>query len=151
MVTSGLGRSAIGWGGEADELSARIEQVFLAAQEGHEIASHGNGHFDGGSKWSLAQWRAEFDQLHRFLYQVFSLNSLPAVNQKQSAWFNLLNQNILGYRAPLLETNGNLYQAISQTPDYRYQYDASRVAASDYWPVRSSLGIWNFPLASLLL
>ena len=46
-----------------------------AHASGHEIASHANGHFDGGS-WSEAQWRSEFAQFNRLLFEAAKNNDL---------------------------------------------------------------------------
>ena len=44
-----------------------------ARREGHEIASHGCGHFDGGA-WTASDWKAEFRQFESILAGAWSLN-----------------------------------------------------------------------------
>lgn len=153
----GVGRSAIGWGGTREDLNGRIQQMLAAAEEGHEISSHGNGHFDGGSGWSLQQWLSEFDQFHDFLYGIFHNNGLSASADLMDRWRRTLDQSILGFRAPLLEVNSNMYQVLgkqdwqltSEPPSHRYLYDASKVSGTSYWPEKTTMGTWNFPLANL--
>ena len=59
----GRGKSAIGFGGTVADMKDRLHQMKLAMEEGHEIASHANGHFDG-SKYTADEWNSEFD--HRW-------------------------------------------------------------------------------------
>jgi hypothetical protein len=59
--TRGPGASAIGWGSDDEDLLTRYDQTNLAFKEGHEIASHANGHFSG-DKWGFKEWQSEFRQ-----------------------------------------------------------------------------------------
>jgi hypothetical protein len=54
------GRSNVGFAASRDDAGDRLRQIWAARLEGHEIASHGCGHFDG-KDWSAADWRSEFD------------------------------------------------------------------------------------------
>ena len=60
------GASNIGFAPEHADVAARLGHIWTAHQAGHEMASHGCGHFDGGD-WSEAQWSAEFDQFDHAL------------------------------------------------------------------------------------
>lgn len=137
------GSSAIGWGGDAADLTARYDQTNFVHQEGHEIASHAVGHWDG-SAWTPQDWTAEFQHFNRFFDDFFSINSLKPTAQFPSGW---IFSKIVGFRAPLLGVSPGLWPVLK---DFGYRYDTSRVSGSSYWPEKLSSGNhWNFPLASL--
>lgn len=141
----GTGASAIGWGGNSADLLARFDQTNLANQEKHEIASHSVGHWDG-SKWSYQQWSSEFEQFHRFFEDFFSINRISATALFPRGW-SFIPKRINGFRAPLLGDNADLWRVLK---DYRYRYDTSQTARTDYWPeMNSTGGHWNFPLAQI--
>ncbi len=128
------GQSDIGWGEKPEEIQPRVEQMNQAYEEGHEIASHAVGHFDG-SKWSQADWRKEFDYFDQFIFNIYPRNSFEG-----SLAFD--RNAIQGFRAPLLGQSPGLYQVLA---DDQFRYDTSKVAPADYWPQKQN-GIWNFPL-----
>jgi hypothetical protein len=133
----GLGRSAIGWGGKPEEILPRLEQMNLAYQEGHEIASHAVGHFNG-SKWTQADWRKEFDYFDRFIFEAYSRNNLTG-----SLAFD--RSVIQGFRAPLLAQSPGLYEVLAED---KFRYDTSKIAKPNYWPQKQN-GVWNFPLGQI--
>lgn len=133
----GLGRSAIGWGGKPEEILPRLEQMNLAYEEGHEIASHAVGHFNG-SKWSQADWRKEFNYFDQFIFEAYSRNNLTG-----SLAFD--RSVIQGFRAPELGQSSGLYQVLAED---QFRYDTSKVANANYWPQQEN-GIWNFPLGQM--
>lgn len=137
--------SAIGWGDNAPDISARIDQMNAAHAEGHEIGSHAVGHWDG-SRWSLADWISEFKQFDWILDNVFSLNKI----QQKSPEGLKFRKSIVGFRAPLLGYGLPLYQAL---PKFGIQYDTSQQdPGMTYWPqVRRDSGTWNFPLARVAI
>ena len=51
------GRSNVGFAASREDAIARLGHVWTARQAGHEIASHGCGHFDG-KDWSARDWQA---------------------------------------------------------------------------------------------
>ncbi len=53
------GRSNVGFGQSPEEVEARLRNIWAAHREGHEIANHTCGHFDGG-QWTADQWDGEF-------------------------------------------------------------------------------------------
>lgn len=114
--------SKIGYSKSAEDIPKRVEQIKLAQVEGHEIASHLNGHFDG-SKWSKENWVSEFDLF----------NKLSPVK-------------VSGFRAPLLGRNKELYSIL---PKYGIKYDSSGVGKMGDWPVKNSYGTWELPLVSI--
>ncbi|MEB3885297.1 hypothetical protein [Lyngbya sp. CCY1209] len=133
----GVGRSAIGWGGTTEEVKQRLDQLNFAYQEGHEIASHAVGHFDG-SRWSEADWTKEFDAFDRLIFDSYKINNLDG-----SLAFD--RAAIEGFRAPELGRGSGLYKTLQKKG---FRYDTSQVAQADYWPQKQN-GVWNFPLASL--
>lgn len=137
-----VGRSDIGFGGSVDEVASRIAFVRRAFHEGHEIASHANGHFDG-SRWSYDEWLSEMQQFNDIMANAHEINGIQNTNPRE--WKRIVS-SISGFRAPMLAVNTNMYQALS---DLGYKYDASRVEVRDYWPQRLEPGLWNFPLVSL--
>lgn len=144
------GRSAIGFGGTADELVGRIQYVDRALAESHEIASHANGHFDGAS-WNAAQWRLESAQFNRFIVNVFSINNL--VNEVFTTnwirdWAQHFDRRFNGFRAPLLANNPSMRQVLKE---FGFTYDTSQVADRNLWPRKTGEGLWQFPLAPLTI
>lgn len=131
----GPGRSAIGWGGTAEEIAERFEEVKKAAAEGHEIASHANGHFDGSS-WSESDWKSEFDQFDRFIFEGVGVTAPP---------LGFGPRDVMGFRAPQLGHGPGLYAALVSKG---YAYDASKTGPANAWPAQSA-GLWSFPLAEL--
>ena len=59
------GISDIGFGGQKEAVAQRIAFVQQAVNEGHDIESHLNGHFDG-TRWTEAMWKVEFAQFNEF-------------------------------------------------------------------------------------
>jgi len=140
--THGAGVSAIGWGGSsAEKIKERIDFVNLAHDSGHEIGSHANGHFSG-SGWSLTSWQSEFRQFYDLIFRVLNINKIDTDTRNP---FHFDPTDIIGFRAPYLGINSNLYTTLR---NYNYAYDTSRTAAMNYWP-RKLNSIWNFPLAQV--
>lgn len=134
----GVGRSAIGWGGKPEDIALRLDQVNLAYQEGHEIASHAVGHFNG-NKWSEADWTKEFDYFDQFIFEAYKINGLSG-----SLAFD--RSAIEGFRAPELGKSPGLFKTLQKNG---FRYDTSKEDNSNYWPEKQN-GVWNFPLASLM-
>lgn len=133
------GESEIDFGGTLEEIAARIKQVDAAASEGHEIASHLNGHFDGSS-WKTVDWETEFDLYYKLIFSVKENNKMP----KDIPWV-FRPSDVQGFRAPYLAVSSGLWPALR---DHHFRYDTSDVQDSHYWPEKSR-GFWNFPLAKL--
>lgn len=131
------GSSDIGWAKSAEKIGLRLEQVNLAYGEGHEIASHAVGHFDG-SKWSESDWNREFDYFDKFIFSAHEINDLPG-------FLAFERSAIQGFRAPLLGNSKGLYETLRKRG---FRYDTSKTARSNYWPEKQN-EVWNFPLASL--
>lgn len=131
----GVGKSAIGWGGNAAEIAERYEELRLANAEGHEIASHANGHFDGSS-WSESDWSSEFDQFDKIIFEGVGVRA-PSLGFGP--------RDVVGFRAPQLGHSPGLFRTM---PNKSYTYDTSKSDAADYWPQKNN-GVWNMPLARL--
>ncbi len=138
------GTSDIGFGGSLQDVAARIDVVRRAYREGHEIASHANGHWDG-SGWSEEQWRAELAQFSDIIANTHAINGLPDSDPEE---WQLITGAITGLRAPLLAVNEAMYEVL---PEFGYTYDTSRTHQRNYWPEQLIGGVWNFPLAELPL
>jgi hypothetical protein len=138
-----VGASDIGFGGDSDEMMARVNEINSAYSEGNEIGSHANGHYDG-STWSESDWADELRQFSNLLFNTFTNNSLQAsANFAAHFLFNL--SEIAGFRAPLLGVSVGLWPALKQSG---YSYDTSRTADPKVWP-RKLDGLWSFPIACL--
>jgi hypothetical protein len=134
----GQGKSAIGWGGPAANIGPRYAQVQAAMNEGHEMGSHANGHFDG-STWSAADWESEFTQFDKIM---FGRSDVPKLTHGGSPFDGT---KVIGFRAPQLGISTGLYSTLV---NHHYQYDTSKTGPTNYWP-QISQGVWNFPLAEL--
>lgn len=140
----GKGKSAIGFGGTKAEIAPRVEQVQLAMEEGHELASHANSHFDG-SAYTKTQWNSEFTQFTSLMANAWK-NAGVGKNEP-AFWNNYFQNDVIGFRAPQLGVGDGLWGALQ---DHDFAYDTSRVDKMSYWPKKVN-GIWNFPLAGLTI
>jgi peptidoglycan/xylan/chitin deacetylase (PgdA/CDA1 family) len=143
----GVGKSAIGWGEDANDLLVRYDHTNAAFAEGHEIASHANSHYDG-SRWTKEQWDYEFGMFNQMIFNFMSMNSLTPTRSYPNGWLFKV-RDVTGFRAPLLGYNDNLWPVMKK---YGYRYDTSKQSAPDYWPEKhADGGHWNFPLARLTI
>lgn len=139
---SKAGTSAIGWGGtDLGVMKTRLNHVRDAMIEGHEMASHGNAHFDG-SGYSLKQWSSDFEQFATIMAN--SWKRFDPKNEPQG-WTEYWTTEVVGFRAPQLGRNDNLWTALV---NFNYEYDTSNIDKTNYWP-RDDKGFWNFPLGSV--
>lgn len=146
--THGIGKSAIGFGGDGADIKQRIYETLKTEKEGNEIASHVNGHYGNAGKfWNLSQWQSEFDQFFRFLSDIFSINALSAEGNLSSEWASMLSRSNHGLRAPMLEYNDDMYRVMA---DENMSYDTSQVWKQGTWPLRKpGTNIWITPLNGL--
>jgi len=120
------GKSNVGFAASKQDVADRLEQVRLAAAEGHDIGSHACGHFDGKA-WSKADWLAEFTSVRRILENAYAINGIP----EPADWHDFARHAQVGFRAPYLSTNKALYEAL---PEAGFQYDASGVSKGPALP-----------------
>ena len=129
------GKSDIGFGGAEEDIEIRIKHVAGAAAEGHEIASHANGHFDGSS-WNEDDWTTEFDQFDPLI---------AGAAKNAGVDLGSLIKNANGFRAPLLGFSAGMYKTLAKKG---FRYDTSKSGAANYWPEKfAGTECWNFPLA----
>lgn len=132
------GRSNVGNAASGDDVRRRLSQIWQARAEGHEIASHGCGHFDGGA-WSGAQWAHEFAQFDTILRDAWAINGLTG---EPAGWRRFAEEEIVGFRAPYLSTGPGLFQALAAAG---LRYDASTVSRGPVLP-RAKGGLVRFSL-----
>jgi peptidoglycan/xylan/chitin deacetylase (PgdA/CDA1 family) len=135
------GGSNIGFGGTADEVRQRVDDVNALYQQGHEIASHALGHFSGRG-WSAGDWGKEFTAYRDVLANVGTINGLGS-----DVKLAFPASAVIGFRAPYLDTSPALYPALKANG---FRYDTSGDSAPDAWPEKID-GIWRFNLARLRL
>lgn len=135
------GKSNIGFAASRQEVAERLEQIGLAASEGHDIGSHGCGHFDG-KDWSKADWLAEFGAFEHILENAYSINGIAP---EPRGWRDFARHEVVGFRAPYLSTNKALYQAL---PRAGFLFDASGVSKGPVQPPTSN-GITHFSLPQI--
>jgi peptidoglycan/xylan/chitin deacetylase (PgdA/CDA1 family) len=135
---AGRKRSNVGFAVSREDVAARLRQIWLARAEGHEIASHGCGHFDGG-KWDKAAWGAEFTAFDTVLRGAWTLNDIAG---EPAGWRGFAENEIIGFRAPYLSVGTSLFPALR---DAGYDYDASGVSRGVAAPGRDH-GLITFAL-----
>ncbi|MBZ9674219.1 polysaccharide deacetylase family protein [Mesorhizobium sp. ES1-1] len=135
------GKSNIGFAASKQEVAERLEQIGLAAQEGHDIASHACGHFDG-KDWSKADWLKEFSSFEHILENAYAING---IEPEPEGWRDFARHLVIGFRAPYLSANKALYEAL---PVAGYQFDASGVSRGAVLPTDGN-GIMHFSLPQI--
>ncbi|MBX7231646.1 MAG: hypothetical protein K1X29_06125 [Bdellovibrionales bacterium] len=141
----GRGQSAIGFGGTKSDVLSRFVQTNGAYDEGHEIANHAAGHFDG-SKWQATHWKSELNQFYDILFRIFDHNEISENERPLLSW-KLGRQDIIGFRAPQLGRNSSMYDEL---PNQGIKYDTSGTAAPNQWPkYDEKKDLWLFPLAEI--
>lgn len=114
------GRSNVGFARDQADVLTRLGHIWSAHQTGHEIGSHGCGHFDGKG-WSKSDWLKEFDQFDSALAKTWSNNGAV----QPSGWARFAKSGIKGFRAPYLSTGDGLFSALDSRG---FEYDASTVS-----------------------
>lgn len=132
------GRSNVGFGYSREDVAARLRQIWTARMEGHDIASHGCGHFDG-KDWTQADWGREFDEFSAILRDAWRINDIPF---QPAGWDDFAERGIAGFRAPYLSASPTLYAALSE---HGFLYDASGVSRSPAEPEEQG-GVVRFSL-----
>jgi peptidoglycan/xylan/chitin deacetylase (PgdA/CDA1 family) len=135
------GVSQIGFGGTAGDVAQRVGYINDLYRNGHEIASHAVGHFDGRG-WSAAEWAQEFDSFRSLLANVAANNGLDA-----SVKFAFPPSEVIGFRAPYLATSPGLYTVLR---DDGFRYDTSGDSEPENWPDKIG-NLWRFNLVELRL
>lgn len=120
------GGSNVGFAGDRTEALVRLGHVWSAFQTGHEIGSHGCGHFDG-KNWNRSQWTSEFSQFDSALAGGWEANGGLA----PEGWQAFASTAVTGFRAPYLSTGKGLFDALA---DHGLSYDASTVSQGPVAP-----------------
>ena len=76
----------------SSEVADRLAQIWNARSEGHDIASHACGHFDGKG-WSTAQWASEFSAFRAFVRDAYAINGLAG---EPAGWKQFAETGIIG-------------------------------------------------------
>lgn len=134
----GRKRSNVGFALSREDVAARLQQIWLARSEGHDIASHGCGHFDGG-KWRQKAWATELSAFRTILRDAWTLNELPG---EPAGWKTFAESEVAGFRAPYLSTSPAMLPALRADG---YRYDASGVSRGPVEPGRDH-GLITFAL-----
>jgi peptidoglycan/xylan/chitin deacetylase (PgdA/CDA1 family) len=135
------GASQIGFGGTAEDVAQRVAYINDLYRNGHEIASHAVGHFDGRG-WSAADWAQEFSSFRELLTNVAANNGLDSAVK-----FAFPPSEVIGFRAPYLDTSPGLYVALK---DNSFRYDTSGDNFPENWPEKIG-DLWRFNLVQLKL
>lgn len=134
-------KSNVGFAASKQEVGDRLREIWDARSEGHEIASHGCGHFDG-KNWSKADWEKEFAAFSTILREAYTLN---AIEGEPQGWKDFAATAIRGFRAPYLSTSKALYAALAEQ---RFTYDASGVSRGPALPTQIG-GMMQFALPQI--
>ena len=125
------GRSNVGFSQDREETILRLGEIWLARLEGHDIASHACGHFDGG-KWSTEDWKTEFAFFRESLKNAWRN---AGVGEREPAdWQRFAAEDIKGFRAPYLSAGSGLVKALEAEG---FTYDASLVTKGPAMPAAS--------------
>ncbi|RFU87788.1 hypothetical protein DY218_05920 [Streptomyces triticagri] len=139
-----VGASDIGYltDGHIKDTLKYVRQAWL---DGHEIGTHFNGHFCGGTgsvaNWTQAQWRDEIDQAKSFVTKW----------RTNSGWDDLpplpfdYDKELVGGRTPCLLGQDNL---LPTARELGWRYDASSAGGVQRWPVKRK-GVWDLPLQAV--
>lgn len=130
------GRSNVGFGASKADVTARLTAIWKAHNKGHEIASHGCGHFDG-KDWTAGQWSAEFAAFDTILRDAWTLNG----GETPAGWRHMASM-VTGFRAPYLSAGPALDAALA---DSGFDYDASSVSRGPAEPTLKD-GLVRFAL-----
>jgi hypothetical protein len=133
------GASRINFGGTQDDVRKRIAFINALHRQGHEIASHAVGHFDGRG-WSASQWNAEFASFDALMSNIAVNNELAP-----EEGLAVTPKDLAGFRAPYLAHSPGLYATLAERG---LRYDTSGTAPSYTWPEKRD-GIWRFNLAGI--
>ncbi|MGW4158128.1 hypothetical protein [Streptomyces sp. NPDC004788] len=139
-----VGASDIGYLTD-DHLKQTLKYVHQAWLDGHEIGTHFNGHFCGGSgsvaNWTPEQWRSEIEQARAF---VKSWRTNTGWHDHPSLPFDY-DTELIGGRTPCLLGQDSL---LPVARELGWRYDASSPGGLQRWPEKK-LGVWDLPLQGI--
>lgn len=123
------GKSATGFAQTDREIALRLDHIWNAHLEGHEIGNHACGHFDG-SGWTRADWLSEFAAFRTALLDGWRVAGIDA--QEPAGWRDMVLKDIVGFRAPYLAPGNALPEAVRAAG---FRYDASLISKGPALPV----------------
>ncbi|MFZ4297870.1 hypothetical protein ACOZE3_08090 [Streptomyces cinereoruber] len=136
-----VGASDIGYLSD-DHIKDTLKYVRQAWLDGHEIGTHFNGHFCGGSgsvgNWTPAQWQSEIDQAVKFVTEWKTNSGWTEIDPLPFDY----SKELVGGRTPCLLGQDNLLPTAKRLG---WRYDASSPGGLQTWPVKRQ-GIWDLPL-----
>lgn len=139
-----VGASDIGYLKD-ENVRSTLRYVREAWLDGHEIGTHFNGHFCGGSgsvgRWTGDDWRSEIDQAVSF---VTNWRTNTGFTDLQPLPFDY-RRELVGARTPCLLGQDNL---LPTAHELGWRYDSSSPGGLQVWPVKKA-GVWDLPLQSL--
>lgn len=115
------GRSNIGFAPTVEDVATRLDHIWNARLESHEIANHACGHFDG-KDWSKVDWLSEFETFRDVVANAWTANGLA--DREPEGWASFARTGIRGFRAPYLSAPDSL---VAAEKDFGFAYDASLV------------------------
>ncbi|MBV2355000.1 hypothetical protein KUM39_11590 [Streptomyces sp. J2-1] len=128
-----------------EHVKATLANVHRAWLEGHEIGTHFNGHFCGGTgtvgNWTPAQWKSEIAQAKAFVKEW----------RTNTGWTDLpplpfdYDKELTGGRTPCLLGQDKL---LPTARELGWRYDASSPGGRQVWPTKK-LGVWDLPLQQI--
>ncbi|MEV8536248.1 hypothetical protein [Streptomyces sp. NPDC051211] len=139
-----VGASDIGYLKD-ENVRLTLRNVRQAWLDGHEIGTHFNGHFCGGSgsvgKWTPADWQREIDQAVSF---VTNWRTNTGFTDLEPLPFDYTKE-LVGGRTPCLLGQDKLLPTAQKLG---WRYDASSPGGLQQWPVKKG-GVWDLPLQSV--
>ncbi|CAM5230862.1 hypothetical protein [Streptomyces badius] len=128
-----------------DHVKDTLKYVRQAWLDGHEIGTHFNGHFCGGSgsveRWTPAQWHSEINQAVSF---VTEWRTNTGWEDEEPLPFDY-RKELVGGRTPCLLGQDNLLPTARKLG---WRYDASSPGGRQTWPVKRG-GVWDLPLQAM--
>ncbi|QYX78215.1 polysaccharide deacetylase family protein [Streptomyces akebiae] len=128
-----------------EHIKSTLGHLRTAWLDGHEIGTHFNGHFCGGSgsvgNWTPQQWRSEIDQAKSFVKEW----------RTNSGWTDVeplpfdYDKELVGGRTPCLLGQENL---LPTARELGWRYDSSSPGGLQVWPKKKQ-GLWDLPLQSV--
>ncbi|KPI12745.1 hypothetical protein OV450_8378 [Actinobacteria bacterium OV450] len=139
-----VGASDIGYLRD-ENIRGTLRYIREAWLDGHEIATHFNGHFCSGSgsvaNWTSADWHEEIRQSVSFVANWRTNTGFTGVDPLPFDY----RRELIGGRTPcLLGQEALLPTAV----ELGWRYDASSPGGLQTWPVKKA-GVWDFPLQGL--
>ncbi|MBD9373145.1 polysaccharide deacetylase [Rhizobium sp. ARZ01] len=133
------GKSNVGFAPDNSDVITRLDHIWQARAEGHDLGSHACGHFDG-AKWSADDWAQEFDFFRNTLRDAWK--NAGVEEREPLEWRDFVEKDVVGFRAPYLSSSPALDKALR---DFGFGYDASPVSKGPTVPGKSD-GLVRFAL-----